>query len=54
VELGLKVRVLLILPKRKQKLVEIAFPNEFPVATFAFGALIVQLMVIVQKGRNAV
>lgn len=53
-EVGLKVYVLLILPKRKQKVVQIAFPNAFPIATFAFDRLIVQLVAIVQKGRDAV
>lgn len=53
-EVGLKVYVLLILPKRKQKVVQIAFPNAFPIATFAFDRLIVQPVAIVQKGRDAV
>lgn len=54
VEVDLKVYVLLILPKRKQTLVQIAFPNEFPIAIFAFSRLIVQPVVFVQKGREAV
>lgn len=50
----MKGYVLLILLKREQKFVQIVFPNEFAAATFPFGRLVVQPVVIVQKGRDAV